>query len=63
MSAQTKQQSPLVVLRYPDKQTGKWSYAVIQPSSDNPNVYQLASSWFDSEGEGLKELKRMREMR
>lgn len=56
-------QRPLVVFRYPGRQVGEWSYTVLQPSLNNPDVYEIASSWFDSEAEGLAELQAMRERR
>jgi hypothetical protein len=58
-----QQRPPLVLLRYPGAQAGESTYAVIRPSSRNSDVYEVASSWFDSEGEGLAELQRMREAR
>jgi hypothetical protein len=55
-----QQRHPLVLLRYPGKRAGESTYAVIRPSTINSDVYEIASSWFDSEGEGLEELRRMR---
>jgi hypothetical protein len=55
-----QQRPPLVLLRYPGKRAGESTYAVIRPSNRNSDVYEVASSWFDSEGEGLAELQRMR---
>lgn len=56
-------QRPLVALRYPGREIGQWSWAVIKPSNDNADVYEIASSWFDSEVEALRELRRMRGVR
>jgi hypothetical protein len=58
-----QQRLPLALLRYPGAQAGESTYAVIRPSSRNSDVYEVASSWFDSETEGLAELRRMRERR
>jgi hypothetical protein len=55
-----QQRPPLALLRYPGTQAGESAYAVIRPSSGNSDVYEIASSWFDGEAEGLEELRRMR---
>jgi hypothetical protein len=55
-----QQRHPLALLHYPGAQAGESTYAVIRPSNRNSDVYEIASSWFDSEGEGLAELQRMR---
>jgi hypothetical protein len=55
--------SPLALLRYPGAQAGESTYVVIRPSSRNSDVYEVASSWFDGEAEGLEELRQMREAR
>jgi hypothetical protein len=58
-----QQRHPLALLHYPGAQAGESTYAVIRPSSRNSDVYEVASSWFDGEAEGLAELQRMREAR
>jgi hypothetical protein len=55
-----QQRPPLALLRYPGAQAGESAYAVIRPSTINSDMYEIASSWFDSEAEGLAELRRMR---
>jgi hypothetical protein len=55
-----QQRHLLALLRYPGAQAGESTYAVIRPSIINSDVYEVASSWFDSEGEGLEELREMR---
>lgn len=58
-----QQLPPLVVLRYPGGEPGEWAYVVVGPSSENGDVYVIASSWFDDESEALVELKRLRQRR
>jgi hypothetical protein len=58
-----QQRPPLALLRYPGAQAGESTYVVIRPSRGNSDVYEVASSWFDGETEGLAELRRMREAR
>jgi len=56
----TTTQQPLAIFRYPGKRAGENSYAVIRPSRNNLDVWEIASSWFDDLERAKDELQRMR---
>jgi hypothetical protein len=58
-----KDNKPLVILRYPGQRAGESSYAVIKPSVDDSDVYEVASSWFDDVQRAKRELATMRQRR
>jgi len=57
---EAKQKRQLAVFRYPGKRAGENNYAVIRPSRNDPDVWEIASSWFDDLERAKEELRQMR---